>query len=201
MPLVAIIVVALLFVTPSSIQTDGVISDGEWSGSEQYNLGDGNLLMLKQDGDALYAALISTTTPTWAHFYLSDGNRVRVMHASAALGAIEYKSQQSLWRTADKGFVYELRDREYSAEKMDAYYSKNGWTANNNNLGDHKTIEARINLNGFKPAYFSCVMAKPDKFFSFPAGLKDDVVLRRLVEGYAVDSLKFSPTTWQKISK
>jgi hypothetical protein len=124
------------------------------------------------------------------------------MHASAALGAIDYTLEGSLWRTSDKAFVYDLRDREFNAEtasKMDAYYQKNGWVANNVNLGDRKTTEARINLAGFEPKYMACVIATPEKNYSFLADLKDSSVLTKLVEGYAVDSLSFDPKTWKKL--
>ena len=96
-------------------------------------------------------------------------------------------------------FVYELRDREYNGVKMDEYYSKHSWVANNVNMGDKKTVEARINLSEFNPKYFACVIATPGKSYSYPLDLKDNTILTRLVQGYAVDSLKFEPTSWRKL--
>lgn len=196
------IVATILLLLQGPVKTDGVISDGEWSSAEQYDVGNNNKVMLKRDKDVLYVALSGSTAPSWFHLYLSDGKSVKVMHASAALGAINYKVNGALWRTDDKSFVYELRDRQFTAEtaaKMDGYYATNGWVASNVNLGDKKTTEAKINLSDFKPAYFACVIATPDKNYSFPLDLKDNTVLTRLVQGYAVDSLKFDPTTWKKM--
>jgi hypothetical protein len=196
------IVATILLFFQIPIQTDGVISDGEWTGGEQHDIGNNNKVMLKRDKDILYVALSGSTAPSWFHLYVSDGKRVKVMHSSAALGAINYKVNGSLWRTDDKTFVYELRDLQFTREtaaKMDAYYSKNGWVASNVNLGDKKTTEAKINLAEFKPTFFACVIATPGKNFSFPVDLKDSSVLTRLVQGYAVDSLKFEPTTWKRM--
>jgi hypothetical protein len=196
--------VAILFVVQASvsIQTDGILSDGEWTGAEQHDIGNGNKVFLKRDNDVLHVALSSANSPFWSHLYLSDGKRIKVMHASAALGSINYEADGSLWRTSDKSFVYELRDREFTPEtatKMDSYFSKNGWVSNNVNLGDKKTVEAKINLEGFTPKYFACVVATPEEYYSFPVGLKDHTVLTRLVQGYAVDSLTFEPDLWKKL--
>lgn len=197
----AIAITSFLFLL-NAVQTDGILADGEWSDAEQHEIGDGNKVFLKRDKADLYVALKGSKSPSWFHLYLSDGKHVKVMHASAALGAINYRIEGSLWRTNDKSFAYELRDREFNAEtaaKMDAYYLKNGWVANNVNLGDKKTTEARINLGGFEPKYFACVIATPDKYYSFPLDLKDSSVLTRLVQGYAVDSLAFDPKSWKKL--
>lgn len=187
-----------LFIT---IQTDGVISDGEWSGAEQHEIGNNKTVSLKLDNNTLYVAL-KGDQQFWSHLYLSDGERVKVMHASAALDAIEYKKNGSLWLTNDKQFEYTLRDREFTPEtaaKMNEYFSKNGWVANNVNLGDKRTVEAKLNLEGFKPVYFACVMATAEKYYSFPTDLKDDTKFKRLVMGYVVDSMKFEPATWRKL--
>ena len=101
---------ALLFFVPNfaSIQTDGVVSEGEWNGAEQTDVGNGNSVLLKRENDVLFVALRSATVPVWSHLYLSDGKRVKVMHASAALGAINYKLADGLWRTDDKSFCVRI---------------------------------------------------------------------------------------------
>jgi len=182
-----IIFVGLLFgaCNFNPIQTDGVLTDIEWKDAEQNAVGDGNKVYLKLENDKLYVALNSPKS-FWAHLYLSDGKRIKVMHASAALGAIEYKESNSIWLTNDKSFVYDLRDSKFTnetASKMEAYYSRHRWVANNNNLGDRKTIEARIDLDGFDVRYFACVIATPDKLYPYPVELTDDAgVCCRFVE-------------------
>lgn len=166
-----VFIAILLGVQPFiSIQTDGVLSEREWKGAEQHGIGDGKTILWKHDNDVLYVALKSQGI-FWSHLYLSDGKRVKVMHVSAALGAINYMKVDTLWRTSDKSFVYELRDREFTAEtaaKMGDYYSKNGWVANNINLGDKKTLEAKINLGEFTPRYFACVIRYPGEILFVP---------------------------------
>ena len=190
------------FQSDKAIRIDGVLKKDEWKGAQEYQLGKGNKLLIQKSNDALYAAMVSENG-FWAHFYLSDGNIVKVMHASAALDAVEYKKNNSLWLTQDT-FQYEMRDTVYNAEteaKMLKYFTKNGWIANNVNLGSDKTIEFKVNISQWKkPLYFACVMANFDMtFHPFPANLNDNTVLPRLVQGYTPDSLNFEPVKWEKI--
>lgn len=198
---VALLVGACSF---TSIQTDGVFIETEWKDAVQYAVGNGNKVYLKEESDVLYVALVSTKK-IWSHFYLSDGKRVKVMHASAALGAIEYNETDAVWLTKDRSFVYELRNNKFNEETSSAiasYYSKNGWVANNNNLGDGRTIEAKFNLSVFKPKFFACVIATVDQqLYPFPVELNDDAVLTKLVQGNSVDSLKFQPIMWHAIKQ
>jgi len=201
--LLIILIVCISCSEPSKIiHLDGVIDTEEWKGSEEYQLNEGNKILLLQKDHVLYIALIAKED-IWSHLYLSDGKTIKVMHASAALDAIHYTKNKSLWLTKEN-FKYQMRDTIYNdklQQKMDDYYTKNGWVANNVNLGNRKTIEFKIDLSSWKQSlYLSCVFANMNmNIFSFPKELKDHTVLPRLVQGYAVDSLSFEPSTWMKV--
>jgi hypothetical protein len=202
--LIFLLVVATALTSDNKIKTDGILSPGERDNTKAHDLGNGNTLFTKTNGAVLYVALAGSAS-FWAHVYLSDGERIQVMHASAALGAIEYKREKTLWHTQDN-FRYEMRDRVYNNEveaRMNEYFTKNGWVANNNNLGDRKTIEYRLDLTKWKtPVYFACVLANNDmSLYHFPSDLKDDTALAKLVQGYAVDSLRFEPASWETINR
>tara|TARA_R110002073_G_scaffold145532_5_gene297708 strand:+ start:8808 stop:9431 length:624 start_codon:yes stop_codon:yes gene_type:complete len=185
-----------------TIQTDGIIEIEEWKDAEGYELNDGNKILILKNGDELNIALISTKK-IWSHLYLSDGETTKVMHASAALDAVDYIKTDSLWLTQDD-FEYVMRDKFYTPEleeKMKEYYTNNGWVANNVSLGNGKTIEFKIDMKKWKNSLFlSTAMANMDmSIHSFPTSLNDHTILPRLVQGYAKDSLNFEPTTWFKI--
>lgn len=110
-----------------TIHTDGIIEIEEWKDAEGYELNDGNKILILKNGNELNIALISTKK-IWSHLYLSDGETTKIMHASAALDAVDYVKTDSIWLTKDD-FKYVMRDKVYSEElekKMKEYYSENG---------------------------------------------------------------------------
>lgn len=196
-----LLVLLSVFQSEDSIQLDGQLGEDEWRNSQEYLLKEDCKVLLLVEGNFLYAAVVSKNK-IWAHAYLSDGETVQVMHASAALDAVQYKKQKSVWKT-EETFQWEFRDRVFNSEvksKMDSYFQTHGWVANNNTMGDGKTIEFKIDISKKAPLYFACVLADFDvKLSSFPKTLTDDTVLPNLVQGYTPDSLKFNPTSWFNI--
>lgn len=186
----------------NAIRLDGVISEGEWNGAAEHELAGGGKLMLKKEGHVLLAA-IAANKKGWAHVYLSSGDTVRVLHASAALGEARYVKQNDLWRII-QSFQWQLRDREYTdvlAKKQEDHYKQYGWVANNNNLGNGMVFEFKLDFSRVdaKPT-FACVMAGiPLDLHFFPTSIKDNTILPRLVQGYTPDSLQFVPGSWEKI--
>ena len=195
-------VVLFDFMTFQEIKTDGVFDEGEWAGSTEISLALNKKLLIRLN-DAVLNIGLQSDDLFWCHLYLSDGKTIQVMHSSAALDAIQYRNENGLWLTKDQ-FEYELRDRIYNAEtarKHTEYFNKYNWVANNSNMGNKGTMEIRINTKGWsKPLYFACVMVDQKmSLFPFPKELRDHTVLPKLVQGYAVDSLKFAPTQWHSL--
>jgi hypothetical protein len=200
--LLSVLLAATGFQSDHSIRIDGVMAQHEWQGAEELLSGDGYRLLLKKKNEILYGVMTGGNK-FWAHLYISDNSFIKVMHASAALGSVEYKRNNKVWVTMDT-FNYELRDTIYNsntATKMSNYFSTYGWVANNNNLGSGNVIEFKVNIKKMKgPLYFACVIANNDMtLHGFPVGLKDNTILPRLVQGYAPDSLSFEPGTWKRI--
>ncbi|HEX9614953.1 MAG TPA: hypothetical protein VGA55_05585 [Bacteroidota bacterium] len=127
--------------------------------------------------------------------------RVVVMHASAALDAVEYEKKGEVWRTSDV-FQWELRDRPYNSEtagKMESYYRKYGWVSNNVNIGDGKTIEFKCDLRRWGKSRLSVAIVMADYSMNLhhvPPGLEDHTLSPRLIQGYTSDSLSFRPDSW-----
>jgi len=200
--LLTVLVVITGFQSGRTIRIDGVMGKEEWQGAEEWLSGDGYKLLIKKDKETLHG-VITSKNKYWAHLYISDNSLIKVMHVSAALGSVEYKRKNKLWLTTDT-FNYQVRDKVYNSNTETAmmnYYSTHGWVANNNNLGNGKTIEFKVNIKEWKgPLYFACVMANYDmKLNGFPANLNDNTMLPRLVQGNAPDSLSFEPGSWKRI--
>lgn len=186
------------------IRCDGVIDKKEWEGAIEHSLTDGGRMLYKRQENVLYIAMISKAK-SWGHVYISDGESIKILHASAALGSIPYKNSNGAWVCTDTVFKWEFRDRIFNDEssaKMNEYYKKNGWVANNINIGDGKTIEFKIALTSMSKRieHIAFVMADYDvKLQWHPSTLNDDTVLPKLVQGYAGTNMNFKPNTWMKI--
>jgi hypothetical protein len=187
----------------ADIHLDGIISDGEWAGAKQYELTGGGRLMIKKESNSLYVAMVADNKG-WAHVYLSDGDTVRILHASAALGEALYVKKNNLWRNV-QSFKWELRDRVYNedlAKKQQDHFRQFGWVANNNNTGNGLVFEFKIDLLRAHNdvSSFACLVAGASlDIHHFPATLNDNTVLQKLVQGNTPDSLQFNPAIWEKI--
>lgn len=182
---------------------DGQVTPGEWTNAEAHDLkGCGKVWLLKNKNE-LYVALTGETNG-WAHVYMISHDTVRVLHASAALGDAAYVKRGDTWQPV-KSFAYELRDRihnDVTIGKQNSYYKSNGWVANNNNSGDGKTLEFRIDLArlGTGPSPMAFIFLSDLKHpHHFPLGLTDDTVFEELTRGETPARLKFVKETWFSI--
>jgi len=187
----------------TDIKLDGVINNAEWAGAREYDLSSGGRLYVIIKEKVAYLG-IKGNDPGWAHVYLHRNDSVKVLHASAALGAQLYTYKNETWKLQKK-FNWEVRESVYDEilkQKQDAYYKKNGWCANNNNTGDKTTLEFKINIDytGTAEPRFAVLYTADAKSLSFyPAGLTDNTLLKELVSGSNPDDLQFRPETWEKL--
>ncbi len=185
-----------------AIRTDGMIGVEEWKDAEVHQVSDSNSVYLITRQEVIYVAL-KANKKIWAHVYISNGNQVKVIHASSALDDVIYRREGCHWTTKDS-FQFELADKTYNSDTeaaMGKYFERNGWVANNVSIGDAKTLEFKIDLSCWEePVYLACVMAEYDmKLHSFPPKLNDDAVRPGLVLGYTPDSLQFEPAKWHRL--
>jgi hypothetical protein len=204
--LIATIICQAGFISPQQFTTpiriDGVISEGEWDSAKEYELSGGGKVKLKQQQSILYVA-IQANKKAWTHIYLSSGDTLAVLHASAALGRATYVKNGDRWHPV-QSFEWALREKEYNddlAAKQVLHYRQFGWVANNNNMNDDRVFEFQLDLSRWtKPLSFACVAIEvPMVPHYFPAGLKDDTILPKLLQGYTPDSLQFSMKEWWSI--
>ncbi len=179
------------------IITDGILGKKEWEKAEVHQQNISTAYIMRQ-GDLLNIALI-TEVPFWAHVYLYDGNVVRVYHASAAIGAVNYTDAANIWSTKNT-FEYHVRDTVFVNKTMSDHFNDYGWVANNINMGNGKTIEFKIDVSNLEVLYLASVISDYEVALTpFPPTLSDDTINPKLVQGYAIDSLLFEPMNWMKI--
>ncbi|HRH41253.1 MAG TPA: hypothetical protein PKY82_06370 [Pyrinomonadaceae bacterium] len=188
----------------NSATIDGKIEETEWKNAKSFDLTGGGKVFLKYDGEYLFVG-VRGVSKGWSHLYLNQGEKVSILHASAALGMTSYSQNESkLWQPANP-FSWDLRDRTITAEtikKMGDYLAKNFWVANNNNMSNSSEIEFQLKPKNTDEQFFLAIVyasdAKNPQYF--PVSLNDDTIKEELVYGNTPNDLKFDCNKWAKIS-
>ena len=185
-----------------AITLDGSIDSGEWEGALILELSDsGGSIRLLHDGSYLYAG-VKADSGSYPHLAVMSPATVWILHASAALGGVEYRRTDSVRWERRNEFAWELRDTSQSetalAERAD-YLEKHGWVASTQGMGRPGETEYRIHLELFDntPLRLAAAMGTgwvPPHFW--PAALNDGVRSQDLFLGSAPESLTFDVKGW-----
>ena len=188
----------------AQVSLDGIISPSEYSSSEHHTVKGPGDILIQKDNNKLFTAL-SGTARIWSHVYFYTNDTIHVFHASAALGEIMYVRNGDSWSPLGK-FNYTVRERVYDEAlriKQEAYLKDKGWVANNNNMGDGKTLEfcfdmSRWNGNEVRMAFV--FMSDVNTPMFYPVGLKDATLMKELLYGGdPPDGLRFNVADWMKM--
>lgn len=188
------------------IVLDGRVDSAEWSGAAVRAIDGGVTARLQHDGRHLYIAVVG------AHFGFTSlcaarGDSVRILHASAALGAVTYTRRGDEWTSRDTAFTYGMRNPDTTAAaraERAAYLAANGWVANTARMGGGLAQEFQISLDqlGNPPRLalgrFVPITGASPEIAHWPATVQatDGCVASRLVSGYVPSPLRFDPTRW-----
>lgn len=180
----------------------------EWSGALRESSRSGLDVRLQHDSTSLF---ISVTAPGegFTSLCLGDARAVRILHASAALGAVDYAPAGSAWASPQKGFVYAMRNTaltpEAAAERR-AYLTEHGWVANSARMSTQRTQELQIDRKAVPPgtrlAIGYYVLAGEGSVLTWPDSLPatDGCGDINLVRGNVPASLAFDPSRWAGLS-
>ncbi len=184
---------------------DGRLSEGEWDRAATQRLPDGTLIRLQHDGRHVFLG-IAAAQQGFPSLCVAQGETVRILHASAALGSVTYKRSAQEWTTGDTEFVYGMRNtaltEEARAERSE-YLSRQGWLASTYRMSEGRVYELQISLallpetSTLAVAYFvpagdsGSVRAWPESLVPGD-GCADD----KLVRGYVPPKLRFEPKPW-----
>jgi hypothetical protein len=185
---------------------DGRLDANEWRNAARVEHPAGTVVHLMREGTALFVG-IASSRPGFSSLCLATGSDVRVLHASAALGAVTYRRDGETWGSADTVFTYGMRnmalDATAQAERA-AYFREHGWVASTVSMND-RAQEVQIDLARFQ---FPLSLAlgrwlSTDAVEYWPESLDaaDGCASQRLVMGYVPKALRFNPGTWIAIGR
>lgn len=184
---------------------DGRLDDAEWAGSLRERSNGGLEVRLQRDATSLF---IGVTSPGsgFVSVCLANGDAIRILHASAALGAVNYqRSDAGDFVPAEINFAYGMRNTAINAQAVAerrAYLAEHGWVASTARMGGGRVQEVQVALKGVTAAtrlaisYYltsgeGSVMYWPDSMSSTDGC--DDL---QLVRGYVPTRLRFDPSRW-----
>lgn len=155
--------------------------------------------MLMQDSDYWYLGIRSVTPEMiGANVFVADGEQVRILHTSAALGTAVYQQNGDIWQQT-QDFNWQCRDTgnsEAAQAKRAAYLQENGWLAANSRMGTPNELEYQIELTSDLECIAVSVFrsSTPNERAFWPPTLNDATI--RPNPGGLQKEMNFSPEQW-----
>ncbi len=178
------------------------MSADEWGDAKRELFSDGSELLLKHHDGYLYLGIrASKPGMIVGNIFVNHGDRVSILHSSAALGTAIYEKGADGYRQT-QDFVWRCRNSGSSPSaqaERDAFLEQEGWVADNSYMGTPQELEYKIAMpNGslrlavtFTPA--SDVSAR----IYWPVSLADDCT--KSPQGEFPKNMQFSPSTWAMV--
>ena len=186
---------------------DGKVDVAEWANAVRGASAPGGLqVRLQHDGSALYIA-VEAPADGFTSLCLGTNDRVQVLHASAALGAVDYRRTGGPWAPDQALFVYGMRDpsmTEAALAQRQAYFTEHGWVASTARMGGNRVQEFKIDMTRIatRLAIGYYVTAGTGSVLTWPASMSmnDGCAAMPLVRGTVTGGLTFDPSRWAPIS-
>ena len=181
---------------------DGAMLADEWSDAKRKLFSDGSELLLKHHDGYLYLGIrASTPGMIVGNIFVSQGDRVSILHSSAALGtAIYEKSADGFQQTQD--FVWRCRNAGNSPSaqaEREAFLQQEGWVANNSYMGTPQELEYKIAMpeGSLRLAVTFTPASDVSVRIYWPVSLTDDCI--KPPQGEFPKNMLFSPSTWATV--
>jgi hypothetical protein len=188
------------------VRVDGRIEPAEWSGAREVRV-EGMRLRLGRRGDVL-AVAVELERPGISSLVVGAGDRVWVLHASAALGTGEYRCAPDGTCTRTRGFQFTCRDPS-TAPAAEAcrkeFRSAEGWIGNVDPSGEGRAREFLVDLRRFgaagSPLWLVVTgLQLPDQGRRWPAG-DDEAGSVKLQQGFLEERMRFAPRSWLPVRR
>jgi hypothetical protein len=186
----------------SAIAVDGTIQPEEWATAHKETFADGSELLLTGDQGTLYLAIRSNTPDMIVgNVYLNQGDEIRILHTSAALGTAVYRREGEGWQQA-QNFHWRCRradDGDAARAERDAFFQDEGWVSVNSRVGAPNELEYRIEVPSgpLRLAVNHIKASDTDVKHPWPPDLDDDTV--RPTPGGLPAQMRFTPERWASI--
>ena len=184
---------------PTSL--DGVLGPDEWAGAYQGELSDGGELYLMQDGEYLYVGIRASGAGSGvSSICMVRGDKVAILHSSAALGTAVYERGEAVWEQT-QGFSWRCRstsDAPSAQEERDRFMQEEGWLANNGRMGAPGEVEYRIAMPEGSLRLAVTYIGPPDieAVARWSTHLDDDCGNAQMLQGPIPEQARFAPETW-----
>lgn len=187
--------------TPPTL--DGTMSAEEWSDAKLERFSDGSELLLKHHDGYLYLG-IRAKTPGMivGNIFVDHGDRVLILHSSAALGTAVYEKRSDGWdRTQD--FVWRCRnsgDSPSAQAAREAFFQEEDWLADISYMGVPEELEYKIAMpdGSLRLAVTFTPASDVSVRVYWPPALADDCVVAP--QGEFPTTMQFSPSTWATVT-
>jgi len=176
---------------------DGVLTPDEWKDARRIKIAGGEIL-LQYAGGSLYVGL-RTTSRAVGSICVDQGDRIAVLHSSAALGTAVYARAGSNWRLL-RAFAWRCRHQGDTAPmqaERESFWHDEQWLANNAFTGTPGEMEYRIAVPAGSLRLAVGFRRMTDQILLFwPAEVSDDSRSLDLIGGDAPATLEFLPEEW-----
>ncbi len=181
------------------VSVDGTLEAGEWAGSERFELQSGASVQLKHvDGD-FYLGLDGFPTEGFgfACVFLSLGDVVLVLHASAQLGTAHYRL---------RGDGYDPESETYDWKPADQLWREDGWRSHPSSADGRQEFQIAKRLlqsdrgdAAIAVGYVHYPGGEQSPTLGWPEGLSDGSVDAQVVSGWNPAQVKFDIERWHRL--
>ena len=181
---------------------DGTMIPGEWDQARVEAFADGSELFLMHDHGYLYLGIRSITPEMIVgNIFVNEGDEVRILHTSAALGTAVYQKGAESWQQT-KAFNWRCRRTDTSdaaQAERDAFLQDEGWVSINSRMGRPNELEYKIQVSGKSIRLAANLLrsSAPNDKVAWPPDLDDDCV--KPTPGGLPAEMQFSTDQWAVI--
>ena len=182
---------------------DGVLSPEEWDPAYQTELVGGGELLLMHEGGYLYLGIRAKPEPVTS-ICLDQGDRVSILHSSAAIGTATYQQGDEAWEMI-RGFEWccrEITDSPQAQELRSEHLQQNNWLASNGRMGAAEDVEFKIGMpDGLLRLAITSIGAPDYEDIAWwPVDMADDCRTPRMIQGSLPDQAQFTVENWMTLT-
>lgn len=184
------------------VAIDGTLAPGEWDAARVEAFSDGSELLLMAQEGYLYLGIRSNTPEMIAgNVFIGQGDEIRILHTSAALGTAVYKRGAGSWQQT-QAFDWRCRRTDLSdaaQAERETFLQDEGWTSINSRMGAPNELEVQIVVSGPSVRLAANLLrsSDPNVKVIWPIDLDDDTI--RPTPAGLPSQMSFSPDRWAAI--
>ena len=186
----------------SAPSIDGSFLPGEWESAIQSEMSGGGELLLMHDGGYLYLGVRAKPEPVTS-ICIDQGERVSILHSSAALGTAIYEQGDAEWEMIQdfEWCCREITDSPQAQESRSERLEQNGWLASNGRMGTPEDVEFKIYMPEGQLRLAVTSIGAPDyeEIGWWPAEMTDDCRNPQIISGSIPEQAQFSVEDWMML--